>query len=247
MIPKTCRAVPGAEGAGAAGRDSLSFTFRNRKRSRCQWPLTLCGYQGPITSGETSGQQKINLKELLFIGELFKWDLLESSRVSVTREGAAEPHHHPASVTRTPGHQPHAPAQTPNEASPSHTSTFLGQRQIPSHLKGVSVSSLGKEPVSSRTSATSPCPGPSNSSSLRQAWLGMEMCSWDRNSTPEPAFGYQPWVWFEILPEENITPSSGRAFFPQTLEKVTSHQRQPFSVLQFSAHLPGEAQAAAAP
>lgn len=78
--------------------------IQNRKRSRCQWPLALCGYQDPITLGETSAQQETNPKEPLFTGELFPWALLGSSMVSVTHGGAAEPHPHPASVTRTPQH-----------------------------------------------------------------------------------------------------------------------------------------------
>lgn len=51
-----------------------------------------------------------------------------------------------------------------------------------------------------------PFPRPQQLQLLSQAWLGMEMCSWHRNSTPEPAFGYQPWVWFEVLPQENVRP-----------------------------------------
>lgn len=72
-----------------------------------------------------------------------------------------------------------------------------------------------------------PLPRPQQLQLPQPGLAGDGECSWHRSSTPELAFGYQPWVWFEILPE-NVTTSSGRALLPQTLEKVTSHQ--PFSV-----------------
>lgn len=207
--------------------------IQNRKRSRCQWPLALCGYQDPITLGETSGQQETNPKEPLFTGELFPWALLGSSM--------GQCHTWRSSRATSPPCQCHQDSTALTSCSssgtrrslPFHPSTCLGQKQIPSHLKGVSISSPGRSPQLQHRSATSPCPGPSSSSSLSQAWLGMEMCSWDRNRAPEPAFGYQPWVWFEILPEENVTTSSGRALLPQTLEKVTSHQCPPVPVHTF--------------
>lgn len=39
--------------------------IHNRKRSRCQWPLALCGYQSPLVLV----QQKTNPKELLVLGD----------------------------------------------------------------------------------------------------------------------------------------------------------------------------------
>lgn len=76
---------------------------------------------------------------------------------------------------------------------------------------------------------------------LSQACLGMEMCSWHKKSRPEPAFGYQPWVWFEILPEEKVHP----LVLPQTLEKSPATKSNPCLPSSSSAHLSGEAQAAA--
>lgn len=131
-----------------------------------------------------------------------------------TREGAAEPRPRPASVTRTSWHQLRHQKKPP-------LPSLLGQKHFPSLLKGVSILPHGKEPTSSRTEVP---PAPAQPQQL-QAWLGMEMCSCHRNSSPEPAFGYQPWVWFEILPEENLHPLAE----PSSL----SHQLQPFSVLQF--------------
>lgn len=205
--------------------------IQNRKRSRCQWPLALCGYRDPITLGEASAQQETNPKELLFTGELFTWALLEA----------------PWSVSHVEEQQSHVPT-LPVSPGPHSTDLVLQLRHqkklpLPSlDLPGPKADSFppegcfhffpgkGAHQLQHR-STTSPCPGPSSSGSLSQAWLGMEMCSWDRNGAPEPAFGYQPWVWFEILPEENITTSSGRALLPQTLEEVTSHQHQPSSAL----------------
>lgn len=158
--------------------------------------------------------------------------------VSATREGAAEPRPHTASVTRTSWHQLHSPAQAPKEASPS---TSLGQKQIPSPLKGVS---LGKKPISSRNEVPPALAQPQQLQLLSQTWLGMEMCSQHRNSAPEPAFGYQPWVWFEILPEENVHPLA-EPFSLRPWRKSPATSSNPSLSSSSSAHLPGEAQAAA--
>lgn len=123
-----------------------------------------------ITLGETSAQQKTNPKELLFPGELFTgpcWGALWS--VSHVKEQQSPVPTLPVSPGPH-GTDPVLQPRHPKEPLPVHPSTSLGQKQIPSHLKGVCIASLGKEP----TSATSPCPGPSSSSSLSQAWLGME-------------------------------------------------------------------------
>lgn len=147
-----------------------------------------------------------NPKEALFLGDCNStWALLGSSTVSATREGAAEPPPHPASVTRTSWHPLHAPAQAPQEASPSiprlpwAKSRFLHPEVFPFFPWDRSPSAPGQK-------CPQPFPRPQQLQLLSQAWLGMEMCSWHRNSSPEPAFGYQPWVWFEILPQENVHP-----------------------------------------
>lgn len=166
--------------------------------------------------------------------KLFTWALLGSS--GVTQEGAAEPHPHPASVP------------TPTSCSSSGTrrpplpSLDFPRPKADSFPPGFS---LGRSPAALGQKCHQPLPCPQQLQLLSQAWLGMERCSWHRKSSPEPAFGYQPWVWFEIL-LENITTSSGRAFLTsQTLEKAPSQRGQPFLPSSSSAHLPGEAQAAA--
>lgn len=88
-----------------------------------------------------------------------------------------------------------------------------------------------------------PFPRPQQLQLLSQAWLGMEMCSWYRNSTPEPAFGYQPWVWFEILPQENVRPLA-EPFSLRPWRKSPATNSTTSLSSSFSAHLP-EAQAAA--
>lgn len=85
--------------------------IQNRKRSRCQCSLALCGYRDPITLGETSAQQETNPKELLFTGELFTWALLEA----------------PWSVSHVEEHQSHVPT-LPVSPGPHSTDLVLQLR-----------------------------------------------------------------------------------------------------------------------
>lgn len=161
--------------------------IHNRNRSRCQWPL--CGYPPPLVKLQPSrnksrGAAGSRRLQLLTWKKLHGWCHTE------------EQQSHVPTLPVPPG--PRAPAQAPEESSPSQ-SRLLPPKAV----------SFGKEPLSSST--VSPAPAqPQQLQLLSQACPGMEIT----NSNPEPAFGHQPWVWFEILAE------------------VTSHQLQPFSALQ---------------
>lgn len=101
-----------------------------------------------------------------------------------------------------------------------------------------------RSPSAPRQKCPQPFPRPQQLQLLSQAWLGMEVCSWHRNSTPEPAFGYQPWVWFGILPQENAHPRA-EPFSLRPWRKSPATNSTTCLSSSFSAHLPGEAQAAA--
>lgn len=111
---------------------------------------------------------------------------------------------------------------------PFHPSTSLGQKQISSPLKCVSIFYRS-------------APRPQQLQLLSQAWLGMEMCSW--HGTPEPAFGYQPWVWFEVLPQENVHPLAEPSSLRPWRKSPATNSTTSLSS-SFNAHLP-EGQAAA--
>lgn len=189
-----------------------------------------------ITRGETSAQQKTNPKELLFPGELFTgpcWDALWS--VSHVKEQQSP-------VPTLP--VPPGPHGTDPVLQPRHPKEPLPSLDLP----GPKADSFPPEgcfhcfPRKGAHKCHQPLPRPQQLQLPQPGLAGDGECSWHRGSTPELAFGYQPWVWFEILPE-NVTTSSGRALLPQTLEK--SPATNPSVPCRSSAHLPGEAQAAA--
>lgn len=185
--------------------------IQNRKRNRCQWPLALCGYQdsSPLVKLQPSRRQ-IQRSCCFWENSGPCWEVPWSVHTGRSSRATSPPRQCHQDIV--------APAQAPKEASPSIPP---GPKAFSFPPEGCFHFSPGKEPTSSRTEVP---PAPAQPQQL-QAWLGMEMCSCHRNSSPEPAFGYQPWVWFEILPEENLHPLAE----PSSL----SHQLQPFSVLQF--------------
>lgn len=194
-------AAPGA--AGAAGRGLQALHSQQKHK---QVPVATLWVS--ITLGDTSAQQKqiqgaAGSRRLQFVTwkKLYGWCHTE------------EQQSHVPTLPLPPG--PRAPAQAPEESS---------QKQTPSTPKAVSIFPWERSPA-----APAQCPQPLLSPQqlqlLSQACPGVEMCSWHRNSNPEPAFGHQPWVCFKSLEKSPATSCSPS--------------------LPSSAHLPGEAQAAA--
>lgn len=178
----------------------------------------------------------------LCLGEV--WALLGSSMIQCCMGRSSRATSPPCQCHQNLTASPSCSSSGTRRSLPLHPLTSLGQKQIPSPLKGVSMFSLGKEPISSSTGVPPALAQPQQLQLLSQAWLGMEMCSWHRNSAPEPAFGYQPWVWFEILPEEKVHPLA-QPFSLRPWRKSPATNPNPSLSSRSSAHLPGEAQAAA--
>lgn len=131
-----------------------------------------------------------------------------------TREGAAEPRPHPASVTRTSWHQLRHQKKPP-------LPSLLGQKHFPSPLKGVSIFPLGRSPPAPGQKCPQPLPSLSSS---RPGWgwrcaAATETAPLSLRLVTSLGFG------LKSSPEENPHPLAE----PSSL----SHQLQPFSVLQF--------------